>query len=280
MYRYAPYDVTLIVMYPSATVGVGRNDLVSGEAVALDLPAASLGLRILSGLIDVVVSVLILILLTWLSFRLAFGVDTALLYGLLALSSMVALVAIPTTLETVTHGKTLGHYALGLRTVRDDAGPIRFRHALTRALVGVVEIYMMFGVPALVCAAGSRRGKRVGDLVAGTYVIRDRFTLVLTDPVPMPTALESWARTADIASLPDHLGLLLRQFGQRAPGLRPESRDALAVRLTFAVAPFVAPAPPPDAPRSDVLFAIAAERRRRDAQRLDHEDRLRDRLLR
>ena len=45
----------------SATIGVGEDDLVTGEAVALDLPPASIGPRILSGLLDYV----IVWLLTW-----------------------------------------------------------------------------------------------------------------------------------------------------------------------------------------------------------------------
>ena len=46
-------------------------------------------------------------------------------------------VGVPTVVETLTRGRTLGKLALGLRVVRDDGGPITARHALTRALVGV-----------------------------------------------------------------------------------------------------------------------------------------------
>ena len=51
-------------------------------------------------------------------------------------------------LETLTRGRSLGKLALGLRTVRDDAGPITFHHALVRALIGFVEIYVFSGIPA------------------------------------------------------------------------------------------------------------------------------------
>ncbi len=65
--------------------------------------------------------------------------------------------------------------ACGLRVVRDDGGPIRFRHALVRGAMGVVEILMTFGVVACVVVAGLRaRGGGIGDVFAGTLVVRER----------------------------------------------------------------------------------------------------------
>ncbi|GAA1483097.1 RDD family protein [Gordonia sinesedis] len=265
---------------PSATVGVGRDDLVSGEAVALDLPPANLGLRILSGIIDYLVGLAVWLLLFWLALELALGTDTALLLGCITASLVISWVVLPTAFETLTRGKTPGHYALGLRTVRDDAGPIRFRQALTRAVVGAGEIYLLSGVPALIAAAASRKGKRFGDMLAGTYVIRDRHALKLPPAPAMPPALAGWAASADIASIPDPLAVHLRQFLARGSSMDARPRRTMAERLTYAVAPYVAPAPPKEAPYEDILAAILAERRRRDTDRLHREDRLRATLLR
>ncbi|WP_288337519.1 RDD family protein [uncultured Gordonia sp.] len=278
-YPVRPYPPVTWGRGAVGTVGVGRDDQVSGEAVALDLPAASFGLRILSGVIDLILGYLVLILGIYLSFKLAYDVDDALFGACLTVSTVIAFAAVPTTWETLTRGKTLGHVILGLRTVRDDAGPIRFRHALTRAMIGVVEIYTFFGVPAMICAAVNRRNKRIGDLVAGTYVIRERFTIALPEPIPMPPPLVPWARAADIAALPDPLAVLVRQFLNRREAYSPAARSALAERLIFAIAPYVAPAPPPQAPAEDVLAAVMAARRERDTARLVREDLLRTRLL-
>ena len=48
-----------------------------------------------------------------------------------------------------------------------------------RHLLAVVEIWVLSGVPALISAMVSSKGKRLGDHVAGTYVVRDRFRLRL-----------------------------------------------------------------------------------------------------
>ena len=61
----------------------------------------------------------------------------------------------------------------GLRTVRDDAGPISFRHAFTRALVGVVEIWLLFAIPALVCALVSS-ARQAARRLRGRHLRRAR----------------------------------------------------------------------------------------------------------
>src|SRR5690349_16709854 len=150
------------------------DDLVTGEAVALDLPPASLGLRIASGLIDVLVTVVLIVLVVLVAGVATIGVDAALAAVALIGSIILVFVVFPTTVETLTRGRSLGKLALGLRTVRDDAGPISFHHAFVRALVAVVEVYAFSAGPAFFAALLSSRGKRLGDYAAGTYVVRER----------------------------------------------------------------------------------------------------------
>jgi uncharacterized RDD family membrane protein YckC len=263
----------------SSTVGVGADDLVTGEAVALDLPHASIGLRMVSGAIDLTVGYVALFALQFGAGLLAGGADDALVVAVVTIMTIAAMVGIPTTLETLTRGKTLGHLALGLRTVRDDAGPIGFRQALTRAMLGVVEIYACWGVPALVCAAFSHKGKRFGDLMAGTYVVRDRQRITMPPPAAMPPHLAGWASTADLAPLPDQLAVAVRQFLARADKFTPYVRDQLGLRLLEETRPYVSPPPPQGSHPEYVLMALLAERRARDAARLAREATLRSRLL-
>ncbi len=262
-----------------STVGVGADDLVTGEAVALDLPHASIGLRIASGCIDLALGYAALFGLQFAAGFLVGGGDDALVFAIFTLVTIGALVAIPTTCETLSRGKTLGHLCLGLRTVRDDAGPIGFRQALTRAMLGVIEIYSCWGVPALICAAFSSKGKRMGDLLAGTYVVRDRQRISLPPPAAMPPHLATWASTADLAPLPDQLAVAVRQFLARATTFTPSVRDQLGTRLLEETRPFVSPPPPPGNHAEYILMAMLAERRVRDAARLEREAALRARLL-
>ncbi|WP_036508393.1 RDD family protein [Nocardioides sp. URHA0020] len=254
------------------------DDLVTGEAVALDLPAASLGARIASGLIDVIVVFALLLALVLGLVIAALQTDDALLSVAVLAALIVSWVVFPTAIETLTRGKSLGKLALGLRTVRDDAGPISFHHAFVRALVGVVEIYLFFGGPAFFCALISPRGKRLGDYAAGTYVVRDRVRLTLPPPTPMPPPLATWAAQADLASLPTGLALAVRQFLGRIHQIDPASRASIGARLAAQVSEHVAPPPPPGTPPEAFLAAVVAARRDRDSARLARDAELRRRL--
>lgn len=257
---------------------ITTDDLVTGEGVALDLPPASLGLRLSSGLIDFVVTVVVYLVSLFVLLIATSNASQALFQLSIVAATMITFAVYPTVLETLTRGRSLGKLALGLRTVRDDAGPITFHHALVRALIGFVEIYGLSAVPYFFAVLMSKRGKRLGDFAAGTYVIRDRVALRLPPPSPMPPHLAHWARTTDLASLPTGLALAVRQYLGRLPTLDPHSRHRVGTDLLAEVRQYVAPAPPADAPPELVLGAVIAERRERDLARLRRDEQFRARL--
>jgi uncharacterized RDD family membrane protein YckC len=255
------------------------EDLVTGEGVAVEVPAASVASRMASGAIDIALAVALLIGgFLVLSVALLNASDAVL--GIVAITyTTLVLVGVPATLETTTRGRTLGKLALGLRAVRDDGGPMTGRHALVRALVGYVEIYLLLGIPALLSAMIHPRGKRLGDMAAGTVVLSSRARLQLLPPPDMPAALHPWIASADVAALPSGLTVAVRQFLARAPGLVPESRRRIGLDLLHAVLLHVSPPPPGGVHAEVVLAAVVAERRRRDLDRLWREERLRARVL-
>lgn len=257
---------------------VTADDHVTGEAVALDLPPASLGARIVSGLIDVLLTLVVLVVAILVFGIAALQSDGALAHVALIGTLIAVFLVLPTTVETLTRGRSLGKLAMGLRTVRDDAGPITAQHSFVRALIGFVEIYVFTGVPAFFSAMLSTKGKRLGDYAAGTYVVRSRVRLELAPPAMMPPELTQWARTADMTALPTGLALAVRQYMGRQATLDPRHRHEMGVRLADLVAAHVAPPPPPGTPPQAYLAAVIASRRERDLVRLRRDAALRDRL--
>jgi uncharacterized RDD family membrane protein YckC len=247
----------------------GIDELVTGEAVTLDLPPASLGLHLVSAVIDIVLSVLVLIAGFLLTAAVATDDATAGVGSVL--TSVIAMLGMPTAIETATRGRSLGKLITGLRTVRDDAGAISFHHAFVRALIGLAEIWIFSGVPAFICGLVSRKGKRLGDYAAGTYVVRSRVRLVLPPPPMMPPPLAGWARAADIAPLPERLLLSIRQVLGRAGTLAPQTQEILLGRLAAELSRYVAPPPPYGTPAHAFLAAVVAEHRDRDLARMQRE---------
>lgn len=262
-------------------VGYVREENITGEGVAVELPVAGVGTRILSRLLDMVAQ-LALAFGLYLAVVSLMGVGPAPSEAVQRIVILLTLVTVmlfaPAAFEVLTRGKSPGRYALGLRVVRDDGGPVTGRQSLLRALVAWVEIWLMLGGPALVSALVTPRAKRLGDVFAGTYAISERHAVVLTSPPEMPVRLARWARSADLAPLPAGLALAIRQYLDRLPRLSPAVRQSAASELLSAVLPHVAPPPPDGSHPIDILAAVLAERRERDASALARQERQRQRF--
>ena len=144
------------------------SPLITGEAVVLELRPASFAARALGLLLDVLVNAALLVLILLAVAAAGDELDQAAVQALVLVSVVLCLVIVPAAVETLTRGLSLGKLAAGLRIVRDDGGAIRFRHAVIRALIGFLEIYLTFGGVAIAVALFDDRSRRHGDIVAGT----------------------------------------------------------------------------------------------------------------
>ncbi|MBP2455668.1 RDD family protein [Mycolicibacterium lutetiense] len=241
--------------------------VVTGDAVVLDVAIAQLPVRTLAVLIDIVVIAIgyVVGLVLW-SLTLS-QLDDALSAAILIIFTVLTLVGYPVVMETATRGRSLGKMALGLRVVAEDGGPERFRQALFRGLAGFVEIWMLTGGPAVISSLVSAKGKRLGDIFAGTVVISERGPRLNPPPV-MPPALAWWAGSLELSGLRPEQVELARQFLSRSAQLDPPVRQEMGHRIFGEVASRISPPPPPGAPVEYVLAAVLAERHRRAMARL------------
>lgn len=259
-----------------------ERELITGEAVALDVRPANFILRTAGTLIDAIAHVGLLAILAWLLFNLAMTlrIDEALSQAVLVGLLVFCLVIVPMTVETVTQGRSLGKLAIGARIVRDDGGSIGLRHAFIRALTGVIEIYLTFGGLAALTALLNGKSKRLGDLLAGTYSQHERVPRVVEPIYGLPESLQAWAPVADVARMPDPLARRVTQFVKQAAGMTVHARAELAHQLAGEVAQYVSPLPQVSA--EELLAGVSAIRRQRDYTALmlesDRLDRLRPAL--
>ncbi len=244
------------------------TQIVTGDAVVLDLRPARIPTRLLATGIDLAVIVGASLLISYVIARV--GGSTALQEAASIAGGLIVMFGYPIATETLTRGRTLGALALGLRVVRDDGGAIRFRQALLRGLAfWTVDFAPWTGFcGGLIAAAVNSSSKRLGDLLAGTIVVRTRSP---RPPQPIPAvdpSLQVWSSQLELSRLPDDLVTASRHLVQRAGGLLPYPRDTLAHDLARQVAARTAPAPPVALPPLEFLAAVVAERRQREQQRL------------
>lgn len=244
------------------------SELVTGEAVALELRPAKLPSRALAVLLDLVVVVVVYTAVTIVLVISTASLDEAAQVALSIAAFILVLVGAPIAVETLSHGRSLGKMACGLRVVRDDGGPIRFRHALVRGAVGVVEILMTLGVVACIASLVSARGRRLGDVFAGTLVVRERVPVGQTAFVPPPPPwLSGRFAELDLSAVPDGLWLAVRQYLTRMRQLDPQVGWAMAERLASDVAACTGTAAPQGVPPAAYLAAVVQERQVREARR-------------
>ncbi|MDX2377043.1 RDD family protein [Microbacterium sp. LRZ72] len=248
---------------------VHQDEVLTGEAVALDVQPVGLFLRALGAVIDLLIAAALLLLV----FVIGAGPLSAVLpASVMGIATIVALVGVtvvlPTAVETASRGRSLGRLAVGSRIVRMDGGASGFRQAFIRALVGVFEIYFTLGVVAVITAAFTPRAQRLGDLLAGTYAQRTRVPPLPAPLPPVPPQLEQWAATADVARLPDRLARRVAQFLRQSDRLAPAARERIAHELVAEASGYVSPPPPADAVTA--LFAVAAVRRDREYRALQN----------
>ena len=145
-------------------------DIRTAQNVPLALEPASLGERILATVVDVLVMAayvaLVLLVYGWLG-------------GPGSLALAVVVVALPVLLyhllfEVFLDGRTPGKLALKTQVARVDGAQPTLGQYLLRWLLRLVDVTLSSGAVALVSVALTRRSQRLGDLAAGTTVVRRR----------------------------------------------------------------------------------------------------------
>lgn len=129
--------------------------------------------------------------------------------------------------EGLRDGQTPGKRMLGLRVVQDGGYSVSLAASAVRNLVRLLDMQPFpTALIGLLFAVVSRSGKRLGDMAAGTIVVREHIRPVL---VHVPSDPEDTASAAAVLTEEEY-SLLHRFIGRRA-ALDPVYRDALAGQM-------------------------------------------------
>ena len=244
------------------TVDGREQAFVTPDAVGLDLEVATLGSRGVAYLIDLALFVLVLIVLSVAQSALFGAFDAA---GSIGVAVVLLLVfawqfGYPIGFETLWRGRTLGKAAMGLRVVTVEGAPVGVRHATVRAVVGLLELLPTAGLPAIVTSFASRRGQRLGDLAAGTLVIRERraASAPQVEHFTAPAGYEHYVATLDVSAIGAREYAMVRDALRRSRDLPPATAQSVLADVLAGIAPRVRPAPPVDADPQVVLACVAA----------------------
>ncbi len=213
--------------------------IVTPEAVVLDLETAGFASRAAAAAIDLAIQLMILfVVLLVLGVALASSVSESTGNTVIAFVTFGVLFGYPIVFETWWRGRTPGKAALRLRAVTVDGAPIHLRESTLRAMGGIVDRFLPpGGITGVLFVIGSPRHQRIGDLLAGTIVIRDPRQYV---PAPAlwysaPWGLEEYAEAIDPSAITSEQYTVLRSFLTRVDTLAPAARSTIATDLADRV---------------------------------------------
>ena len=133
--------------------------------------------------------------------------------------------------EFFGRGRTPGKRAQRLRVVRTDGQPAGGAAILVRNLIRIVDV-LLFPFLAVISMLVTARAQRLGDLAAGTMVIREG-RLVAPEMIASPGG--STLPTVDATGLTEREYDVIRSFLSRRGSLDPSARQRLAGQLASSV---------------------------------------------
>lgn len=223
-----------------------RITIATPEGVDLELTLAGVGSRFAAALVDTILQGLVVLALYIVLVVAAGGLGRSIYF----VAAFLVWFGYHILFEVLASGRTPGKRWTGLRVVRVGGHPVTFLPSATRNLLRLVDLLPAAYLAGCVSILVTRRNQRLGDLAAGTLVIRDRLaaarpapeprrTYDFTAPQPEPDDVSAWDMSAVTA---DELAAV-RRFLERRYELEAHARHHLAWQLSDRLRPKTAGVP-------------------------------------
>ena len=240
-----------------------RLTIATPEGVELSLTLAGVGSRFVSALVDVAIQGGLII---------AAAIVGAVLGdigpGVFALLSFLIVFTYDVFFEVLASGRTPGKRWNGLRVVRAEGRPVDFTSSAIRNLLRVVDFLPGAYLVGIASVLLTRRNQRLGDLAAGTLVVRDR-SAHRPEESSLPPLPPRWAEPASEAPAWDTSAVTaeelsaVRRFLERRHSIQGHVRDEIAHTMAERLRPKVAGVPDEIRGERFLLDLVAAKSGRR-----------------
>lgn len=245
-----------------------RVRIATPEGVEIEVALAGIGSRLSARLIDLLIQAVIALVVV-IALGAGLGADSV-ADGVIAAVAIVCAFGVfwayDVCFETFNGGRTPGKGLLGIRVVGDRGEPVTFPVSAIRNVLRIVDEYLTLWLGALISIVRSRRDQRLGDMAAGTLVVKDRRAEATTEPEVGISALGSLADAErwDTTGIGDDDLAAARRYLERRGALPEHVRTYLAGDLAARLRPKVPAADPnlSDEQFLELLVVVLARRRR------------------
>lgn len=256
------------MQHPPMTQGSldDRVSIQTPEGLELHMVLAGLGSRFVAALLDILIKTAVTYALLFVmggtvaasGAFLPTGTAVGVALGIVLVFLVQSLYDI--AFEVLAGGKTPGKRWSGLRVVMSDGGPVTFRASAVRNLLRVVDFLPAGYIGGITSLLVTRHNQRIGDVFAGTFVIRERTGgRTATNAAPVPTSVDPAVTTWDLSAIDPMEVATIKAFLGRRDTLAPHARAQLAQDLADRIYPKVGGAPRDIAPETLLETIVAAK---------------------
>jgi uncharacterized RDD family membrane protein YckC len=217
-----------------------RVTIATPEGVSLELVLAGVGSRFVARLLDTLIQGSIIIAL---ALAIAYTAAPGIVRALAQVVLFLVIFAYDVPFEVLNRGRTIGKVAAGIRVVGDRGEPVHFFASAIRTILRVVDFLPIFYIAGVITMVATERDQRLGDLAAGTLVVRDRFPGIATGAGAPPTVPVEAVATWDVSAIDPAELATIHQFLDRRLTLPLPVRNHFAAQLAARVGPKVVGAP-------------------------------------
>ncbi len=238
-----------------------RISVATPEGVTLEVTLAGVGSRFAAGLVDQLLRLAVLGALLVLERVVAGGLDAsggALAWLLVAV--FLVQFGYDVLFETLAAGRTPGKRWTGLRVVKAGGGPVGFLASALRNILRIVDAQPGFYLVGILAVLFTRDNQRLGDLAAGTLVVRERKQKTSLPPAARPpSAAPPTDDLWDVSAISAEEIATVRRFLDRRGTLTSEARDRLAYEMATRLGPKVAGPPRRWDPEEFLEYLVSAK---------------------
>lgn len=239
-----------------------RISIATPEGITLDMPLAGIGSRFVAELADQLLQWAVILAMILVAAAFSDTASGGLLLAFALLGVFLVQFGYPVLFEVLGSGRTPGKRWTGLRVVKATGGPVDFGSSVVRNLLRLVDMLPFAYLVGMIAVLASRRNQRLGDMAAGTIVVREKSGGRPPKPKPWATSRpigEPSPETAtwDVAAVTTEELATVRRFLERRHQLTPQARARLSVDLAARLRPKVV-GPPEDMHPELFLAELAA----------------------
>ncbi|MDI9366576.1 MAG: RDD family protein [Flavobacterium sp.] len=171
---------------------MSKISILTPQNIELEYDLASVGDRIVAAIVDRLILIAYAIILIVIALRANFSDDVLTLF--------IYVVCIPAIFysllsEVLMNGQTIGKRVMKIKVISINGNQPSFSQYLMRWLFRMIEVWILFGVVGVIMIAVSEKRQRLGDIVAGTTLIKTTLRTTINDTLYVPVAETNYRAT-------------------------------------------------------------------------------------